>query len=197
MERLMSGRCRCPWLDLRKPDYVAYHDLEWGVPAHDDRFLFELLILESAQAGLSWYSVLRRREGYRKAFDLFDPVKMASYDDQKLAQLFQDENIIRNRRKIASAINNARLFLCIQKEFGSFDNFLWRFVNGQPIVNTIRSIHDYPTTSPASEALSKELVSRGFSFVGPTICYAYMQAAGLVNDHSVDCYRREEIRSSY
>lgn len=185
--------CRCPWVDLSKPDYVTYHDEEWGVPVHDERKLFEFLLLESAQAGLSWYTILRKRESYREAFDDFDPEKIARYDDTKVQELLGNAGIIRNRLKIHSAISNARLFLDIQAEFGSFDAYIWRFVDGQPIVNELHKMSDYPATSKESDALSKDLKKRGFKFMGSTICYAHMQATGMVNDHSVECFRRQEL----
>lgn len=188
---------RCPWVDLSKPDYVAYHDKEWGVPVHDDRLRFEFLVLESGQAGLSWYTVLRKRENYRAAFDCFDPAKVARYDDPKVEQLLGNPGIIRNRAKITSAINNARHFLKIQEEFGSFNAYVWRFVDGVPIVSSLRNLADYPATSPESDALSRDLKQRGFTFVGSTTCYAYMQATGLVNDHSLDCFRRGQILSEH
>ncbi|MBU0656896.1 MAG: DNA-3-methyladenine glycosylase I [Gammaproteobacteria bacterium] len=190
------AKCRCPWVDLSKPDYVAYHDEEWGVPVHDERKLFEFLLLESAQAGLSWYTILRKRESYREAFDDFDPEKIARYDDTKVQELLGNAGIIRNRLKIHSAISNARLFLDIQAEFGSFDAYIWRFVDRQPIVNELRKMSDYPATSKESDALSKDLKKRGFKFMGSTICYAHMQATGMVNDHSVDCFRRQELLMS-
>jgi len=192
-----NGRCRCPWVDLTKPDYVAYHDEEWGVPVHDDRTLFEFLTLEAAQAGLSWYTVLRKRENYRIAFDDFDPEKVARYDDRKVAALLADAGIIRNRLKILAAITNAGRFLEIQARFGSFDAYMWQFVDGRPVVNEFTAMADYPATSPASEAMSKDLRRRGFKFVGPTICYAHMQAVGMVNDHAMDCFRRQEIIDGY
>ncbi|NKB82342.1 MAG: DNA-3-methyladenine glycosylase I [Nitrospirales bacterium] len=184
---------RCPWVDLRKPDYIAYHDHEWGVPLHDDRQLFEFLTLESAQAGLSWYTILQKREHYRLAFDGFDPEKVAIYHDKQIATLLSNPGIVRNRLKIRAAINNARRFLEIQEEFSSFDAYVWRFVDGKPIVNTITSTSEYPTTSLESDALSKDLRQRGFQFVGSIICYAHMQATGMVNDHVLDCFRRQEI----
>ncbi len=193
----MNKLCRCPWVDLTKPDYVAYHDEEWGAPVHDDRLLFEFLILEGAQAGLSWYTVLRKRENYRRLFDGFDPQKVARYGEEKIAALLQDPGIIRNRAKIAAAVCNARSFLAVQEEFGSFDAYMWRFVDGRPIVNEIRTQADYLATSPESDALSKDLRRRGFAFVGSTICYAHMQAVGMVNDHTVDCFRRRQILESY
>lgn len=188
--------CRCPWVDPEKPDYVAYHDEEWGVPVHDDRTLFEFLILEGAQAGLSWYTVLRKREHYRKVYDGFDPRKVARYDADKVARLLADPGIIRNRLKVAASIENARRFLAVQEEFGSFDAYIWRFVGGEPIVNTVRTLEDYPATSAESDALSRDLRQRGFKFVGSTICYAHMQATGMVNDHTVDCFRRAELLHS-
>lgn len=194
----ISGQpCRCPWVDLSKPDYVAYHDHEWGVPVHDDRRLFEFLILESAQAGLSWYTVLRKRENYRKAFQGFDPHRVAQFGETQIAALQRDAGIIRNRLKIAAAITNARCFLAVVEEFGSFDAYLWRFVDGVPIVNAPRSLEDYAATSPQSVALSTDLKQRGFKFVGATICYAFMQAISMVNDHSVTCFRRQQIISEY
>ena len=192
----MTDLCRCPWVDLKKPDYVDYHDREWGVPVHDDRTIFEFLTLEGAQAGLSWYTVLRRREGYRLAFEGFDPEKVARFDEAKIAALLQNAAIIRNRAKVEAAAANARLFLRVQAEFGSFDSYIWRFVDGCPKVNELRTLADYPTTSPEAELLSRDLRQRGFRFVGPTICYAHMQATGLVNDHTVDCFRRREIIAS-
>lgn len=188
---------RCPWVEMDKTDYVAYHDREWGVPVHNDQLIFEFLVLEAAQAGLSWYTVLRKRENYRIAFDGFDPEKVADYDEIKIKSLLGNPGIIRNRLKIRSAINNAQKYLEIQKEFGSFDTFIWQFVKGRPIVNKIRSLNDYKATSPESDKLSKDLRSRGFKFVGSTICYAHMQATGMVNDHSVDCFRRQEIIDKY
>lgn len=189
--------CRCPWADLRKPDYVAYHDREWGVPVHDDRRLFEFLTLEAAQAGLSWYTVLRKRENYRTAFDRFDPEKIARNDEQKIEALLANPGIIRNRAKIRAAINNAGKFLDIQQEFGTFDAYIWRFVDGRPMVHDIRTLADYRATSPESDALSKDLRKRGFTFVGSTVCYAHMQATGMVNDHTMECFRQQEILAGY
>jgi len=189
--------CRCPWVSPDKPDYIAYHDDEWGVPLHDDRRLFEFLILEACQAGLSWYTVLRKRENYRIAFDGFDPEKIAGYDERKVQELMANSGIIRNRAKILAAINNASKFLDVQSAFGSFDAYIWRFVDGRPIVNNIKSQADYPATSPESDALCKDLRQRGFKFVGSTICYAHMQATGMVNDHTLDCFRRREILDGY
>jgi DNA-3-methyladenine glycosylase I len=189
----MNNLCRCPWVDLSKSDYVAYHDEEWGVPVHDDRLLFEFLVLEGAQAGLSWYTVLRKRQSYRDAFDDFEPEKVARYDARKVAELLSNPGIIRNRAKVEAAIGNARSFLAVQEAFGSFDAYLWRFVDGRPIVHALRTLADYPATSPEADALSRDLRSRGFKFVGSTICYAHMQATGMVNDHTLDCYRRQQI----
>ena len=188
---------RCPWVDLNKPEYIDYHDREWGVPVHDDKLLFEFLTLEAAQAGLSWYTVLKKRENYRKAFNRFDPEKMAKYDEKRVERLLGNPGIIRNRQKIMAAINNAQRFLEVQEEFSSFDVYMWRFIGGKPIVNEIRVLGDYLATTPESEAMSKDLRQRGFKFVGPTICYAHMQATGMVNDHTLDCYRRQEIIDEY
>ena len=196
MPETLSTR-RCPWVDLSKPDYTDYHDKEWGVPVHDDRRIFEFLTLEAAQAGLSWYTVLRKRENYRMAFDHFDPEKVARYGGLKVQELLGNSGIIRNRLKILSAVNNARRFLEIQKEFGSFDAYIWRFVNGKTIINQLRELNDYPATSRESDAMSKDLRLRGFTFVGSKVCYAHMQATGLVNDHTVDCFRRMEIIEGY
>jgi len=188
---------RCPWVDLSKPDYVTYHDKEWGVPVHDDQVMFEFLLLEGAQAGLNWYTVLQKRENYRRAFDRFNPRKIAKYDDIKVKVLLDNSGIIRNRLKIRAAITNAQSFLELQKEFVSFDAYIWSFVKSKPIVHTLKRLGDYPATSPESDALSKDLRQRGFKFVGSTICYAYMQATGLFNDHSLICFRRKEILESY
>jgi DNA-3-methyladenine glycosylase I len=182
---------------LDKADYVQYHDLEWGVPVYDDRLLFEFLTLEAAQAGLSWYTVLRKREAYRLAFDQFDAAKVSRYDASREAALLQNPGIIRNRQKVAAAINNAARFLEVQSAFGSFAAYMWRFVDGKPLVHQIRRETDYPATSPESNAMSKDLRQRGFKFVGSTICYAHMQATGMVNDHSLDCFRRAEIIAGY
>ena len=189
----MNSPCRCPWVDLSKPDYVLYHDLEWGVPVRDDRTQFEFLLLESAQAGLSWYTVLRKRENYRQAFKGFDPVAVASFGDTELEAMLQNAGLIRNRAKLKAAINNARQFLAVQDEFGSFCNYIWRFVDGIPKVNAPRTLKEIPATSTESDALSKDLKQRGFTFVGSTILYAHMQATGLVNDHTLDCFRRAEL----
>jgi len=186
-------RRRCPWVDPGKPDYVAYHDTEWGVPVHDDRLMFEYLILEGAQAGLSWYTVLRKRESYREAFDGFDAVKMARYDRRRVARLLANPGIIRNEQKVLAAIHNARQFLDLQARHGSFARFLWQFVDGRPIIHRLRTLKDYPATTPESDAMSRSLKQLGFKFVGSTICYAHMQATGMVNDHSLTCYRRREL----
>lgn len=183
---------RCEWAGS-DPLYVQYHDEEWGVPVHDDNKLFEFLILEGAQAGLSWYTVLRKRENYRKAFDGFDPQQVARYGDEKVAALLADAGIIRNRQKIASAIGNARAFLKIQEEFGSFDTYIWGFTGGQPIRNAWTGLEQIPAKTPLAETISKDLVSRGFRFVGPTIVYAHMQATGMVNDHLISCFRYDQV----
>lgn len=188
---------RCPWVDLSKPDYVAYHDIEWGVPVHDDRLLFEFLTLEGAQAGLSWYTVLRKRDHYRIAFDHFDPEKVAKYGERQVQELLANPGIIRNKAKILASINNARRFLETQDEFGTFDAYIWRFVDGKPIVHAFKQLRDYPATSRESDAMSKDLRQRGFQFVGSTICYAHMQATGMVNDHTITCARRQEILKRY
>lgn len=179
---------RCAWVPLDKQDYVDYHDNEWGVPVHDDRKHFEMLILEGAQAGLSWYTILKRRDGYRKAFKDFDPNKVAMMTDEELEALLVNPDIIRNRLKVYAARKNAKAFLEIQNEFGSFDAYVWRFVGGKPIVNKPSNMGDVPARTVESDALSKDLKKRGMSFVGSTIIYAHMQATGLVNDHMVDCF---------
>jgi DNA-3-methyladenine glycosylase I len=178
---------RCAW--ARDELSIAYHDNEWGVPAHEDRLLFEFLILEGAQAGLSWITILKKRDNYRRAFDQFDPRKVARYDSSRIKRLLADEGIVRNRLKIASAVQNAKAFLAVQKEFGSFDRYLWQFVGGRPIRNRWKSLKEVPSCTPISEAMSQDLLKRGFKFVGSTICYAFMQAVGLVNDHTQDCFR--------
>ena len=187
---------RCPW-PTNDPLYIKYHDEEWGVPVHDDRLLFAKLILDGAQAGLSWITILRKRENYWAAFDNFDPEMIARYDDAKIEALMQNPGIVRNRLKINATIKNAQAYLRLVDEGISFDAYLWSFVGGKPIVNALRSEADYVATSPESEAMSKALKKRGFSFVGPTICYAFMQAVGMVNDHLVTCFRYEEIRKNY
>jgi len=184
---------RCGWASLDDPLYREYHDTEWGVPVHDDRTMFEFLVLEGNQAGLSWGTILRKRENFRRAFDGFDPVKVARYDGRKVRSLLGDPGIIRNRLKVQAAIANARAFLGVEREFGSFDAFIWRFVGGKPRVNRWRSLSEIPATTPESEEMSRELLSRGFRFVGPTICYAHMQAIGMVNDHVVSCFRYREL----
>lgn len=183
---------RCRWCGS-DPQYVAYHDLEWGVPLHDDRRLFEFLILEGAQAGLSWITILKRREGYRRAFADFDPAVVAGFDESRQAGLLNDSGIIRNRLKIASAVSNARLFLKVQEEFGSFDRYLWGFVGGIPVQNSWATHAEIPASTPLSDLISKDLKKRGFRFVGSTICYALMQAVGMVNDHTTDCFRWKEL----
>ncbi len=197
MKTSQNEICRCPWVDLTKPDYVAYHDKEWGVPVYDDRLIFEFMSLEAAQAGLSWYTVLKKRENYRIAFENFQPEKVAKFDESRIVTLLQNPGIIRNRLKIESAINNARRFLDVQGTFGSFAKYIWNFVDGKPKINTIRKLSDYPATSKESDALSKDLKKRGFKFVGSTICYAHMQATGMVNDHIFDCFRKKEIIEIY
>ena len=186
-------KSRCEWGTVSQL-YIDYHDNEWGVPVHDDRMLFEFLVLEGAQAGLSWETVLKKRENYRKAFNDFDPVKVSRYGDKKIEALMGNKGIIRNRLKIASAVNNAKRFLEVQKEFGTFDAYIWQFVNGKPITNRFKSMQEIPATTKESDAMSKDLKKRGFKFVGPTICYAHMQATGMVNDHVVDCFRYKEIK---
>jgi DNA-3-methyladenine glycosylase I len=184
-----NNKTRCPWAGMDKPVYAQYHDTEWGVPVRDDRIHFEFLVLEGAQAGLSWYTILCRRDGYRKAFRNFDPRKVARMTDGELEKLVHDPGIIRNRLKIFSARRNAQVFLAIQKEFGSFDKYIWSFVGGKPIVHSCRTMKDIPATSPESDALSRDLKKRGMSFAGSTIIYAHMQATGLVNDHLTTCWR--------
>lgn len=181
--------CRCWWAEQDNELYQAYHDNEWGVPVHDDRTHFEFLILEGAQAGLSWITILKRREGYKKAFANFNPAIVAKYDEAKMAELLTNEGIIRNKLKIAAAVTNAKLFLDIQKEFGSFNHYIWQFVGGKPIQNQWKSKEEVPVESEESKKLSKDLKKRGFKFVGSTIMYAHMQATGLVNDHTTDCFR--------
>jgi DNA-3-methyladenine glycosylase I len=184
---------RCGWASSVDPQYQEYHDREWGVPIHDDRLLFEFLVLEGAQAGLSWGTILRKRENFRRAFDGFDPDRVSRYDQRKVASLLGDSGIIRNALKINSAIQNAKAFLAVQREFGSFDNYVWRFVGGKPKVNRWRTLSQIPAKTPESEAMSRDLLKRGFRFVGPTICYAHMQATGMVNDHVVRCFRYGEL----
>jgi DNA-3-methyladenine glycosylase I len=185
---------RCPWAegDL----YVAYHDTEWGVPVHDDQKLFEMLILEGAQAGLSWITILKKRENYRRVFDNFDARKIAKYDARKIEKLMADSGIVRNRLKIEATVRNAKAFLEVQKEFGSFDAYIWQFVGGKPIRNGRKSLKDVPARTAESDAMSKDLLKRGFKFVGSTICYAFMQAVGMVNDHLETCFRHAEPRKA-
>ena len=185
---------RCEWCGT-DPLYVKYHDDEWGIPLHDDHGLFELLILEGAQAGLSWSTILRKREGYRKAFDNFDARKISQYSEMDVSRLLANSEIIRNRLKINATITNARAFLEAQEQFGSFDHYIWQFVNGRPIQNSWEKLTDIPSSTPESEAMSKDLQRRGFKFVGTTICYAFMQAVGMVNDHVVGCFRHKELRN--
>ncbi len=186
-------KTRCTWAPAGKPLYIAYHDEQWGVPEHDERMLFEMLILEGAQAGLSWETILNKRAAYRRAFDRFDPRKVARYDARKVRALLADAGIVRNRLKIAAAITNARAFLAVQDEFGSFDDYIWRFVGGAPKRSEWTQHGGIPARTPESDAMSKDLKRRGFTFVGSTICYAYMQACGLVNDHLTTCFRYREV----
>jgi DNA-3-methyladenine glycosylase I len=184
---------RCGWAGT-DPLYVRYHDDEWGLPLHDDRRLFEMLCLEGAQAGLSWITILRKRENYRKAFDRFDPRKVARYDRRKIGLLLKNEGIVRNRLKVEGTVKNAKAFLAVVGEFGSFDRYIWSFTGGKPIVNARRTMKDLPPSTPESDAMSRDLKKRGFTFVGPTICYAFMQACGMVNDHLVTCPRHRAAR---
>ncbi len=184
---------RCEWANGSELSR-AYHDNEWGAEVHDDRVLFEFLVLEGAQAGLSWSTILKKREGYRKAFDNFDPRKIAAYTEDTIATLLVNPEIVRNRLKINSVVTNARTFLKVQEEFGSFDTYIWRFVNGKPVQNAWNDIHEIPANTPESDAMSKDLKKRGFTFVGSTICYAFMQAVGMVNDHVTGCFRYEMLR---
>jgi DNA-3-methyladenine glycosylase I len=183
---------RCAWAE-GNPRMTEYHDLEWGVPVHDDRLLFEFLVLEGAQAGLSWDTILRKRDGYRAAFAGFDPEVVAGYGPAEIERLVSDASIVRNRLKITSAVDNARAFLAVQEEFGSFDTYVWGFVDGEPLQNAWRELAQIPASTPVSDRLSKDLKRRGFRFVGTTICYAHMQATGMVNDHMVDCFRHAEV----
>jgi DNA-3-methyladenine glycosylase I len=185
---------RCGW--ARTPASIAYHDAEWGVPVHDDIVLFEFLTLEGAQAGLSWETILRKREAYRQAFAGFDPARVARFTPARVERLLQDAGIVRNRLKIASTVTNARAFLALQKEFGTVDAYVWRFVGGRPMVNRRRSLSEIPARTPESDALSRDLLRRGFKFVGSTICYAFMQAVGMVNDHTTDCFRYREVTAA-
>ena len=189
--------CRCPWLDTSKPDYVDYHDHEWGVPVYDDQLLFEFLTLESAQAGLSWYTILKKRENYKNAFANFDVLKVAAFTEHDIEKLMQNVGIVRNRLKIVATINNAKCFIAIQEEFGSFSDYQWRFVGNKPQVNDLETLADYPAVTEASTLFAKDLKKRGFKFLGPTTVYAHMQACGMVNDHSNDCFRKAEIIEKY
>jgi DNA-3-methyladenine glycosylase I len=188
----MTDPTRCPWAGT-DPLYVAYHDEEWGVPVHDDRTLFEFLILEGAQAGLSWLTILRKRDAYRRAFAGFNPTAVAAFDEDKIAALLADPGIVRNRLKVRAAVDNARAFLGVQQQFGSFNAYVWDFVGGRPIVNQWTTLAELPAETAASRALSADLKRRGFRFVGPTIIYAYMQAIGMVNDHLITCFRHREV----
>jgi DNA-3-methyladenine glycosylase I len=190
----MPPKTRCTWAGATDPLMIAYHDEEWGVPSHDDRHFFEMLTLEGAQAGLNWRTILHKRDGYRRAFDNFDPRKVARYDARKVKSLLSDPGIVRNRLKVGSTIDNARAFLAVQKEFGSFDAYIWTFVGKKPIVNSWQRLAQIPARTRESDAMSKDLKKRGFRFVGSTICYAFMQATGLVNDHAVDCFRHGATR---
>lgn len=192
-----QNKCRCAWLDATKPDYVKYHDEEWGVPLYDDTKLFEFITLESAQAGLSWYTILKKRAGYKKAFANFNVQKVANFTADDIERLMQDESIVRNRLKIAATVNNAQRFIEIQKEFGSFSNYQWRFAGNKPIISDLNSVEDTPAITEESKAFAKDLKKRGFKFLGPTTVYAHMQACGMVNDHSNDCFRRAEIIKNY
>lgn len=191
----MAGTVRCAWCG-EDPLYVAYHDKEWGVPLHDERALFEFLVLEGAQAGLSWLTILKKREGYRRAFCGFDAERIARFGEADVARLAADPGIVRNRLKIEAAIANARAALDVRAEFGSLDDYFWRFVDGRPIANVWRDIGQVPARTPISDAMSKDMKKRGFKFVGATICYAHMQAIGMVNDHTVDCFRHRELAAA-
>ena len=185
---------RCEWGNSSEL-YIEYHDTEWGVPVHDERKLFEFLILEGAQAGLSWSTILNKRQAYIQAFDNFEPAKVASYDDAKVQSLLANPGIVRNRLKIQAAIQNAHSFLAVQDQYGSFDTYIWQFVDGKPVQNSWKSLQEIPATTQESDAMSKELKKRGFTFVGSTICYAFMQAVGMVNDHVIDCFRWREVQT--
>ncbi len=187
------ARQRCQWSGIDKDDYIAYHDKEWGVPVRDDTRQFEFLTLESAQAGLSWLTILRKREGYRRAFADFDVNKVARFTDKRIDKLLENPGIVRNRLKVQAAVNNARRFIEVQEAFGSFSDYIWGFVDGEPVQNRWRSMQEVPATTPQSDALSKDLRQRGFKFIGSTVIYAHMQATGLVNDHTVDCFRHREV----
>ncbi len=189
---MKDTQIRCGWC-LKFDQYIKYHDEEWGVPVHDDRTHFEFLILEGAQAGLSWSTILKKREGYRKNFADFDPLKVSRFTQARIEKILTDPGIIRNRLKVTAAVNNAKRFLEVQKEFGTFDRYIWQFVNGKPIVNRWKSLAEVPATTTESDALSKDLIKRGFKFVGSTVIYAHMQACGLVNDHLIDCWRYSAV----
>jgi DNA-3-methyladenine glycosylase I len=189
----MTEPVRCEWAPIGDPDYLAYHDEEWGVPVHDDRHLFEMLTLEGAQAGLSWSTILRKREGYRRAFAGFDPGLVARFPPSRVERLLADPSIVRNRLKVESTVNNARCTLSVQEELGTLDAYVWSFVGGAPKVNRFRRLSDLPAETAESRAVSKDLKRRGFRFVGPTVCYAFMQTCGLVNDHMVGCFRHREV----
>lgn len=192
MEKSTVPLTRCQWASTEP--YIAYHDCEWGLPVHDDRLLFEFLVLEGAQAGLSWETILKKRDNFRIAFDHFDPQVVAVYDEKKVEELLSNPGIIRNRLKVNSAIRNAAAFLKIQADFGSFETYIWHFTGGKPLQNAWENLHDIPVTTPISDAMSKDLIAKGFNFVGSTICYAFMQAVGMVNDHLVSCFRYNELR---
>jgi len=192
---MAGNRIRCPWSEGVSDSYLEYHDTEWGVPVRDDRRQFEFLLLEGAQAGLSWSTILHRREGYRRAFADFDPVRVARFTPARITRLLADPGIIRNRLKVEAAVGNARAFLALQEEFGSFSHYIWRFVDGRPVQNRWRSQRQVPATSPVSDALSRDLKARGLRFVGSTIMYAHLQATGLVNDHLVSCFRHAQVRA--
>src|SRR5882672_11495076 len=187
-----TDHLRCPWATTEPA--IAYHDKEWGVPVHDDRLLFEFLVLEGAQAGLSWSTILNKRDNYRKAFDNFDAEKIAKYDARKIKKLLADAGIVRNKLKVAAAVQNAKAFLAVQKEFGNFDAYIWSFVNKQPIRNKFKKMKEVPARTPESDAMSKDLLKRGFKFAGSTICYAFMQGVGMVNDHLTTCFRHKQVK---
>ena len=190
---MKTEKTRCAWAVATDELYIRYHDEEWGVPVHDDRLLFEFLILEGAQAGLSWRTVLNKRQNYREAFDNFDAEKIARYNDAKITRLLNNPGIIRNKLKVHSAVTNAKAFLKVREEFGTFDAYQWRFVDGRPIINRLKNIKEIPAKTKVSDAMSKDLLARGFKFVGSTICYAHMQAVGMVNDHLATCFRHKEL----
>jgi len=189
----MKDKVRCEWC-LKFEEYIQYHDKEWGVPIHDDTKHFEFLILEGAQAGLSWSTILKKREGYRKVFADFDPVKVSRFTEKRISKILEDTGIVRNKLKVYSAVNNAKHFLAVQKEFGTFDDYIWRFVGGKPIINKRKTLKEIPATTPQSDELSKDLIKRGFKFTGSTVMYAHMQACGLVNDHLISCHRYHEVQ---